>query len=292
MKKKTAYILLGVFLTTSILGGCGSKNKATEAASESAQTEKEGVGEAEELTVTPTSEEKKDKDTEKKADSSEDAEASTQSNEAEEESASVEEQREKIAVLFPNEEKWSRDADKFKSELKADGYEPVIEYAENDVSRQVSQIQDLTAEEVSAFVITPVDPYGLGSVLETVKEADIPVFSYDDLIMNTSAVKYYVTFGGRQVGQIIGKQIVDAQELDKVREAKESRTIEFFMGSLDDTQALFLYNGLMEVLQEYLDDGTLVCRSGKISFDDTGILRWSKTTAKSRAAEILHRWRA
>ena len=38
MKKKTAYILLGVFLTTSILGGCGSKNKATEAASESAQT--------------------------------------------------------------------------------------------------------------------------------------------------------------------------------------------------------------------------------------------------------------
>lgn len=285
MKKKTAYILLGVFLTTSILGGCGFKNKATEAASESAQTEKEGAGEAEELTVTPTPEE--EKDTEKKADSSEDAEASTQSNEAEEESAPVEEPREKIAVLLPNEEKWSRDADKFKSELEADGYEPVIEYAENDVSRQVSQIQDLTAEEVSAFVITPVDPYGLGSVLETVKEADIPVFSYDDLIMNTSAVKYYVTFGGRQVGQIIGKQIVDAQELDKVREAKESRTIEFFMGSLDDTQALFLYNGLMEVLQEYLDDGTLVCRSGKISFDDTGILRWSKTTAKSRAAEIL-----
>lgn len=83
-------------------------------------------------------------------------EASTQSNEAEEESAPVEEPREKIAVLLPNEEKWSRDADKFKSELEADGYEPVIEYAENDVSRQVSQIQDLTAEEVSAFVITPV----------------------------------------------------------------------------------------------------------------------------------------
>ncbi len=49
----------------------------------------------------------------------------------------------------------------------------------------------------------------------------------------------------------------------------------------------FVQWNLMEVLQEYLDDGTLVCRSGKISFDDTGILRWSKTTAKSRAAEIL-----
>ena len=49
MKKKTAYILLGVFLTTSILGGCGSKNKATEAASESAQTEKEATMEYLEL---------------------------------------------------------------------------------------------------------------------------------------------------------------------------------------------------------------------------------------------------
>lgn len=166
----------------------------------------------------------------------------------------------------------------------------MIEYAENDVSRQVSQIQELTAEEVSAFVIAPVDPYGLKSVLESVKEAEIPVFSYDDLIMDTNAVKYYVTFGGRQIGQMIGKKIIESEELDKVREAKESRTIEFFMGSLDDTQALFLYNGLMETLQEYLDDGTLVCKSGKLSFDDTGILRWSKNTAKSRAAEILEQF--
>ena len=86
----------------------------------------------------------------------------------------------------------------------------MIEYAENDVSRQVSQIQELTAEEVSAFVIAPVDPYGLKSVLESVKEAEIPVFSYDDLIMDTNAVKYYVTFGGRQIGQMIGKKIIES----------------------------------------------------------------------------------
>ena len=37
-------MLLGVLLTGTLLTGCG-KNKATEAASESAQTEKEGTGE-------------------------------------------------------------------------------------------------------------------------------------------------------------------------------------------------------------------------------------------------------
>lgn len=286
MKKKTAYLLLGIFLTTTVLGGCG-KNEATEAASESAQTEKEGAGE-DELTETPTPEAKSDKETDKQK-SSKETEISDSDSEDETEET-TETSREKIAVLLPNEEKWTRDADEFKSTLEDDGYEPVIEYAENDVSRQVSQIQKLTAEEVSAFVIAPVDPYGLKSVLESVKEVEIPVFSYDDLIMDTNAVKYYVTFGGRQIGQMIGKKIIESEELDKVREAKESRTIEFFMGSLDDTQALFLYNGLMETLQEYLDDGTLVCKSGKLSFDDTGILRWSKSTAKSRAAEILEQF--
>ena len=59
------------------------------------------------------------------------------------------------------------------------------------------------------------------------------------------------------------------------------------MGSLDDTQALFFYNGLMEKLQPYLDDGTLVCKSGQITFEETGILRWSTDEAQSRAEEML-----
>ena len=39
------------------------------------------------------------------------------------------------------------------------------------------------------------------------------------------------------------------KDLDAAREAGESYTIEFFMGSPDDNNALFLYNGIMEVLQ-------------------------------------------
>lgn len=96
-----------------------------------------------------------------------------------------------------------------------------------------------------------------------------------------------MTFGGRQIGQLIGQEIIDKEELEKLQEAKESKTIEFLMGSLDDTQALFFYNGLMEKLQPYLDDGTLVCKSGQITFEETGILRWSMDEAQSRAEDIL-----
>ena len=125
MKKKTAYLLLGIFLTTIVLGGCG-KNEATEAANESVQTEKEGAGE-DELTETPTPETKSDKETDKQKSSKETETSDSDSEDKTEET--TEASREKIAVLLPNEEKWTRDADEFKSTLEDDGYEPVIEYA-------------------------------------------------------------------------------------------------------------------------------------------------------------------
>ena len=278
-------MLLGVLLTGTLLTGCG-KNKATEAASESAQTEKEGTGER-----TADSAEDDQKKTDETADTKTDkkAEKGTDAEETGEDASETEENREKIAVLLPDEQNWTRDAKELEVQFEEDGYDPILLYADNDSSKQVSQIQQMAAEEVSAMVIAPVDPYGLADVLADVKDAEIeiPVISYDDLIMNTDGIKYYVTFGGRQVGQMIAKQIIDSEELDKVQEAKESKTIEFFMGSLDDTQALFFYNGLMEKLQPYLDDGTLVCKSGQITFEETGILRWSMDEAQSRAEDIL-----
>ncbi len=54
------------------------------------------------------------------------------------------------------------------------------------------------------------------------------------------------------------------------------------MGSTDDNAALFFCNGVLEKLQEYLDDGTLVCKSGNMTFDATGILRWDQDAAQTK----------
>lgn len=283
---------MGLCIAAVSMGGCGT-NEATEAASESAQTEGEGTGELSEdgeKTEDAEVNGEDDSDNEKEEDKSESSDENKGSDpeEAEQEDGDQEaEDVQKVAVLLPDEEEWSRDAEAFESSLEEDGYEPVICYAQGDISRQVLQIRDMLEEQVAAFIIAPVDPYGLPDVLKDVREADIPVFSYEDLIMDTNAVNYYTAYGGRLVGHQIGDEIVKRQELERARENKESRTIEFFMGSLDDAQALFVYNGIMEVLQPYLDDGTLVCPSGKISFDDTGLLRWSGSLAANRLEEIL-----
>ena len=132
------------------------------------------------------------------------------------------------------------------------------------------------------MVISPVDPYGLTDVLEEASELSIPVIDYDNLIMDTPNVKYFVTFNMREIGKEIAKNIVEKEELDKVREDRGARTIEFLMGSPDDDTSLFLFNGIMEVLQEYIDDGTLICRSGRVTFDETSIMDQNTDTAKKQ----------
>lgn len=285
MKKKAVCMLLGVLLTGTLLTGCGKTRQQRLPAK--AHRPKRKEPERKQLILQRMTRRRLMKQRIRKQIKKQ---RRVQTLRKQERMLLKQKKTEKRLQYFFQMNRTGREMQKnWKYSLEEDGYDPILLYADNDSSKQVSQIQQMAAEEVSAMVIAPVDPYGLADVLADVKDAEIeiPVISYDDLIMNTDGIKYYVTFGGRQVGQMIAKQIIDSEELDKVQEAKESKTIEFFMGSLDDTQALFLYNGVMETLQPYIDDGTLICKSGKTSFDDTGILRWSSEIAKTRMTDIL-----
>ena len=161
------------------------------------------------------------------------------------------------------------------------------QFAENDVNRQISQVDKFIDQDVDCLVIAAVDSYALSNVLEKAKEAEIPVIAYDRLIMDTDAISYYATFDNKGIGTIIANEIVAQADLEEVKKAGESRTIEFFMGSPDDNNAIMFYNGLMEVLRPYLDDGTLVCKSGKITFNETAIIRWSEDSAAEKCARLL-----
>lgn len=276
-KNQIAGLLMGLAVCGVFFSGCG-KNEATEAVKESVETEKEGSGES-------TEEEKKNEQ-----ESDKDAQTDETSKDAVEEKADTEEVLNEVGILFPEEKSdinSSLERTELKSRLEEAGYDPVFYYAGEDADEQVSQIRELLQKEnLKALILSPVDPYSLGDVLSEASQASIPVVDYDDLIMDTDQIKYFVTFNTRAIGKEIGKNIVKQEDLDKVREAKESRTIEFFMGSPDDDASLFLFNGIMEVLQEYVDDGTLVCRSGKLTFDETSIMDQDVNAEAAQLKEI------
>ena len=294
MKKRAVGILVGVMVSSMLLSACGS-NEAKEAASESAQVEEEGTGERTEEGEKVETTEAEQKDTaqnsdEKDSDSKDSAEDQSEAPQAEDnsEDAQAAAPAGKIGILLPEKnDNAAVDETEMSKAIAEGGYEAEVKNAEGDSTQQISQIQEFIDQEVSALIIDPVDPYALKDVLETAKENSIPVISYDKLICDTAAVNYYASYDTRAIGQEIAKEIVKKMDLDKARDDKKSYTIEFLMGSPDDNGALFLNNGIMEVLQEYLDDGTLVCKSGLTAFDDTGIMRWSENSARERMESII-----
>ena len=101
-----------------------------------------------------------------------------------------------------------------KKELEAAGYEVDLQYASNDVSTQVSQLENQVANGCDLLVVASIDGSSLGEPLKQAKEAGIPVISYDRLLMNSDAVSYYATFDNYKVGQKQGEYLVDALDLD------------------------------------------------------------------------------
>ena len=196
----------------------------------------------------------------------------------------------KVAVAMPTQssERWMHDGANMKAQLEELGYTVDLQYAEDDVQAQVSQIENMIAAGANCLVIAAIDSDALVNVEQQAKDAGIPVIAYDRLLMNTDAVSYYATFDNKGVGTKIGEYIVQHCGATK----DDPKTIELFMGSPDDNNAHMLYAGLMEQIQPLLDDGSLVCKSGQIAFDDNNTLRWDQQTAMKRCEDILTRYYA
>lgn len=191
-----------------------------------------------------------------------------------------------VGVLMPTKlsERWVNDGSYIVQQFQTRGYNTQLDYAENDVKTQVSQIQDMIADHVSCMVISAIDSGALTEALSETHAAKIPVISYDRLIMNTPYIDCYASFNNYQVGVLQGRYIVDALGL---KTGKRSYNIELFGGSPDDNNAYFFYNGSMAVLSPYIASGRLVVRSGQTKMSQISTLRWDGATAQARMASLL-----
>ncbi len=192
-----------------------------------------------------------------------------------------------IGVAMPTQssQRWIQDGGNMKEQLEAKGYKVDLQYAEDIVENQVSQLENMITKGVDVMVIASIDGEAITGVLEKTAEAGIPVIAYDRLIKNSGSVSYYATFDNYKVGVQQGSYIVEALELDKG--ATGPFNLELFGGSPDDNNAYFFYNGAMSVLQPYIDKGVLVIQSGQAGMDKVATLRWDGATAQARMDNLL-----
>ncbi|MGW5425023.1 multiple monosaccharide ABC transporter substrate-binding protein [Streptomyces sp. NPDC003943] len=189
-----------------------------------------------------------------------------------------------IAMPTKSSERWINDGANMVKEFQAKGYKTDLQYGDNVVENQVSQVENMITKGAKLLVIAAIDGSSLTDVLQKAADAHIPVISYDRLIRGTGNVDYYATFDNYKVGVLQGSYIVDKLGL---KAGKGPFNIEMFAGSPDDNNATFFFNGAMSVLKPYIDQKKLVVRSGQTQFNQIATLRWDGGLAQSRMDNLL-----
>ena len=192
-----------------------------------------------------------------------------------------------VGVLMPNKTslRWINDGDAVKSQLEAKGYTVDLQYAQDDIANQLSQLENEITKGPKALIIASIDGTTMSDALKSAADAGIVVVAYDRLIKKTAAVDYYTTFDNFGVGVIQANSLVKGLK-ERFPNVKPWN-VELFGGSPDDNNAFFFYNGAMSVLQPLIDNKTLVVKSGQMGMDKVGTLRWLAATAQARMDNLL-----
>src|SRR3954463_656082 len=198
-----------------------------------------------------------------------------------------------VGVAMPTQtsERWIADGNNVKKQLQDKGYKVDLQYANNDIPTQSQQIDQMITKNEKLLVIAAIDGTALSSQLQSAADAGIKVISYDRLIRDTPNVDFYVSFDNYKVGVAQATALLTGLGVTN-KDGNPTGTkgpfnIEVFAGSLDDNNAHFFFDGAMDTLKKYIDDGTLVIKSGQDKIEQVAILRWLQETAQKRMEDLL-----
>jgi putative multiple sugar transport system substrate-binding protein len=202
-----------------------------------------------------------------------------------------------IGVSMPTQSstRWISDGNSIKEQLEADGFTVDLQYAEDDIPTQVTQLEGMLTKGAKALIIAAIDGTQLTDVLQAAADAGVPVIAYDRLIRDSANVDYYATFDNFKVGvqqatsMLVGMGVYATEDSTSADGANAAGplNVELFAGSPDDNNATFFFNGAMSVLQPLIDSGVLVVKSGQVAFEKVATLRWDGAVAQKRMEDIL-----
>src|SRR4051794_17104478 len=198
-----------------------------------------------------------------------------------------------IGVSMPTQEseRWIADGNNVKKQLEDKGYKVDLQYANNDIPTQSQQLGQMITKNEKLLIVAAIDGTALSSQLQAAADAGTKVISYDRLIRDTPNVDFYVSFDNYKVGVAQGTALLTGLGITdkdgKPTGTKGPFNIEVFAGSLDDNNAHFFFDGAMDTLKPFIDDGTLVIKSGQDKIEQVAILRWLQETAQKRMEDLL-----
>src|SRR5919199_4278532 len=164
------------------------------------------------------------------------------------------------------EERWQRDRDLFVARAKELGAEVLVQAANGDDKVQTQQAENLLTQGIDVLVVIPHNAEVAASIVDSAKQQNVPVITYDRLIRN-SEPDLYISFDNEKVGRLQAQYLLD-------RAPKGNYVL--IGGAPTDNNALLFRKGQMNVLKPAIDRGDI-----KVVSD-----QWAKDWLASEALRI------
>ena len=103
--------------------------------------------------------------------------------------------------------------DKMKELITAKGDELVTTDPGNDVTKQISQVEDMLSQNLDGIFMNPVDAQGIIPALDQIKEANVPIVGFDTQVGDMSYLVSYTGSNNYNAGKVVGDDLVGDPEV-------------------------------------------------------------------------------
>ena len=192
-----------------------------------------------------------------------------------------------VAICFPNTTpSWQRNSSALQSQLEESGFKVDVKSSAT-VEEQQQQIKEALQNKPNCMIIGAIDSAALVDVLEDAKKFEVPIIAFDRIILNTDAVTYYASYDNDAIGEAQGLYFEAALNL---KSNGGPYNIEFFAGGPSDNNAHIFLTNVQKILDPYLQNGQLICRSKQTDFNTVAVKDWQAENARPRIREILSKY--
>jgi D-xylose transport system substrate-binding protein len=160
----------------------------------------------------------------------------------------AEEPRPKIGFLMDTlEGRWQRDRDLFLERAQQLGADVMVETAERDDAKQLKQAESLLERGAQALVVVPHGAEAAGRIVEVAKKRNVPVISYDRLILKAD-IALYMSYDNKRVGE---------QQAQHLRNRAPKGNYILLGGAPTDHNAKLIREGQMTALDDAVKRGEI-----------------------------------
>ena len=98
--------------------------------------------------------------------------------------------------------------DKIKELVEAKGDELIVTDPGNDVTKQISQVEDMLSQNLDGLFMNPVDAQGIIPALDLAKDAGVPMVGFDTEVGDMSYLVSYTGSDNYNAGKVVGEDLV------------------------------------------------------------------------------------